>query len=161
MNKKWFFLTLWLVVGFYAQPALPGDEPLPAWDDPLGVRTLASAWLLLDKEEHNTRIRVYRMDAGELPCNDNPERTCHFERLAIGLATTGEHPMRKVYLSPLSDDRQYPDIVRYVDATRPNDFIQITLEELADVRPGKELIAYKNQYKKRTLFINRHEAYLQ
>ncbi len=160
-NKQWLALTLWLVVGFHAQPASPGNTPIPALDGAYGVHTLTSAWLLLEQEAHNTRIRVYRMTTGELPCVYDPQSTCQFERLAIGLATTGEHPVRKVYLTPLAIGWNFPDIVRRTDATRPDDFIEITVKEVSERQDEMGWVAHKDRFKERTLFVNLHEAYLQ
>ncbi|MEO5341653.1 MAG: hypothetical protein H7837_14260 [Magnetococcus sp. MYC-9] len=156
--KRWLVLILWLAVGLRGQPAWSEREPLAVWDDALGVRLLSSAWLLLEKEVGNTRIRVYRMETGKVPCPYEPgRRDCEFEQLAIGLATTGEHPMRRLYLTPRVEFWRYPTIVQLVDVACPGNVIRMTAREIGDTEYGSP----GERRRQRTLFVNLHEAYLQ
>lgn len=155
-------LAVWMLLGA-AEPAVAEDTDLSVLDAPVAIRALASGWLLLEQEAHNTRIRVYRLEEDKpKPCNPS-EDDCHWERLAISIATTGERSVSRLYLSRPANVWMYPNIVRMVDARRPDVFSIITAEEYV---PEKSKMEYEDQqmgrdsHRHRTFFVNLHGAHV-
>ena len=156
-NRYFFFVLVLFSPIFNVFPSSSAKVVLQPLNNLVLVDFINLSELLLEQENYNTTIRVYRIWEGPAECDGRP-KTCPRYRLYLGILISGEYPERKVYVSSQAYGWHNPKIIHHPNAERRDDFIEIVVEEkVIGKNPDKNWFYVR----KRKIWINLYEGYIQ